>query len=84
MNKESENPATKANETVSQATLDGAFLLAYHDARDNSNRVMNREDFRKGWNQCLIAFGMTMQVGEKVWDKYMGTAQLASKGVKRK
>lgn len=77
MENESQNPTDKV---VNQSTLDGAFLLAYHDARGTSNKVMNREDFRKGWNQCLIAFGVEFQVGEKVWEKYMDTVKMAKGG----
>jgi 5-keto 4-deoxyuronate isomerase len=59
----------RMQEVTEQANLDAAFLLAYQDARGSNNRVMNREDFRKGWNQCLVALGITMQVSESVWKK---------------
>lgn len=70
MNNQNQKSGDMVKEVTEQATLDSAFLLAYKDARGDCNRIMNREDFRKGWNQCLIAFGVEMQVPEDVWDKY--------------
>lgn len=62
--------ASQVQQVTDQALLDSAFLLAYKDSRGDSNRIMNREDFRRGWNQCLIAMGVHLQVPEDVWDKY--------------
>lgn len=64
------DPKYGSNVVLDQALLDSAFLLAYKDARGESNHVMNREDFRKGWNCCLIACGIQYQVPSDVWDKY--------------
>jgi len=71
------DPVNAAKQVTDQALLDSAFLLAYKDSRgENTNRIMNREDFRKGWNQCLIAMGVGLQVPSDVWDKYVWRGEI--------